>query len=423
MFKKALLPMIIVAALSGCYDKNTTTVDGTSSVSLTDSLGKITGSLPGEQQAQYVEDVNLLKQNFQLDQLQVDLNGKNAQEIMATAQQLREKLLGDEQQKIQDELKAVAEEAKQRDLASLRSDIETLKAKREAELTKLQFKIDSALFAHAKNEITEANDPIINLQVTNNTKLDVFGVAFDGVLSVPGQAEPLHTGLLELTLEQGLQPGESISTSIKPSLISEWRSITAPDTAALSLTVNDLRNVKGESLVGGLSFSKGDDEQLSQMAQQLLALDPTAQGEVDALLNPAKVETTSAPVVEPTAEVTPEVTPEAAQVTPEAAAEPVSAAPEAIQPEVVKAMHVPVAADSETKFPLEAEAAPEAAPEAAVEVAATAPTTATAEAEVVAPEATTSEDNAPDFSQIKASTETPVAPEQKTETPAATPAS
>lgn len=54
MFKKALLPMIIVAALSGCYDKNTTTVDGTSSVSLTDSLGKITGSLPGEQQAQYV---------------------------------------------------------------------------------------------------------------------------------------------------------------------------------------------------------------------------------------------------------------------------------------------------------------------------------------------------------------------------------
>jgi hypothetical protein len=388
MFKKALLPMLIVAALSGCYDKKTTTVDGSSQVTLTDSLGKITGSLPGDQQMQYVQDVTLLKNTYQLDQLQIDLNGKNAQEIMATAQQLRDKLMLDEQQKIQAQLQEVAEQSKQRDLASLRADIDTLKAKRDAELTKLQFKIDSVVFEHSKNSVTDVNDPVINLLVTNNTKLNVFGASLEGVLTVADQAEPLHTGLLDLQLEKILLPGESISTSIKPSIISDWRSVKAPENAALALTVKDLRDEKGESLVGGLSFTKEDGDQLTAMAQQLLALDPTAQTEAEALINPAQI-ALPLPVTAPEASSDAEPAPVA------------PTAPEAAQPDVSNAMPVQLMPESEVSLPKEAEVAPAPAPEVAAPV--------TAEPVVEAPEATPADENAPDFTQIQAPTEAPTA--------------
>ncbi|WP_274644007.1 DUF6694 family lipoprotein [Pseudomonas serbica] len=388
MFKKALLPMLIVAALSGCYDKKTTTVDGSSQVTLTDSLGKITGSLPGDQQMQYVQDVTLLKNTYQLDQLQIDLNGKNAQEIMATAQQLRDKLMLDEQQKIQAQLQEVAEQSKQRDLASLRADIDTLKAKRDAELTKLQFKIDSVVFEHSKNSVTDVNDPVINLLVTNNTKLNVFGASLEGVLTVADQAEPLHTGLLDLQLEKILLPGESISTSIKPSIISDWRSVKAPENAALALTVKDLRDEKGESLVGGLSFTKEDGDQLTAMAQQLLALDPTAQTEAEALINPAQI-ALPLPVTAPEASSDAEPAPVA------------PTAPEAAQPDVSNAMPVQLMPESEVSLPKEAEVAQAQAPEVAAPV--------TAEPVVEAPEATPADENAPDFTQIQAPTEAPAA--------------
>lgn len=383
MFKKTLLPLLIVAALAGCNDKETATVDGSSQIALEHSLGKITGTLPAEQQMKYVEDVTLLKKTYQLDQLQIDLNGKNAQEIMATAQQLRDKLMLDEQQKIQDQIKEVAEQSKQRDLASLRADIETLKAKRDAELTKLQFKIDSVVFAHSKNAVTDVNDPVINLQVTNNTKLNVFSASLEGVLTAADQAEPLHTGLLDLQLEKTLLPGESISTSIKPSIISDWRSIKAPENAALALTVKDLRDEKGESLVGGLSFTKEDGEQLASMAQQLLALDPNAQTEAESLLMPGAL---------PLPVTAPEATPEAAPETPVVEA---PAAVEAVQPDVSNAMHV--------QLMPEAEVAPAPAPAPAVEAVAP----VTAEAVVEAPEVAPTEENAPDFSQIQAPTEAP----------------
>lgn len=400
MYKKALLPMLIVAALSGCYDKSTATADGSSQLALNDSLGKITGSLPGDQQMQYVEDVTLLKKTYQLDQLQIDLNGKNAQEIMATAQQLRDKLMLDEQQKIQDQLKEVAEQSKQRDLASLRADIETLKAKRDAELTKLQFKIDSVVFAHSKNAVTDANDPVINLQVTNNTKLNVFGASLEGVLTSADQAEPLHTGLLDLQLEKILLPGESISTSIKPSIISDWRSIKAPENVALALTVKDLRDEKGESLVGGLSFTKEDGDQLTAMAQQLLALDPTAQTEAEALINPAYI---ALPVPVAAPEAAPEVSSEATPEAPVAEAPVAPVAPQAAQTDVSNAMHVQLMPESEVSLPKQAEVAPAPAAEVAAPV--------TAEAVVEAPEAAPAEENAPDFSKIQAPTDAPAAEE------------
>lgn len=401
MLKKALLPLLIATAIVGCNDKQTATVDGSSQLSLDSSLGQITGTLPPLQQIKYVQDVTLLRDNFDARQLMVNLNGKNAQEIMATAQQLRETLLAKAQNDLQVLAEQQAEQSKQRDIASIRTTIEKLKVKREAEATKNNFVIESAAFTHAKNEVTEVEDPVINLLIANKTGLNVFGASLEGTLSVPGETDPLYTGLLDLQLEKSLLPGEYRATTIKPSIISEWRTLKAPENASLALTVKDLRGETGESLIDGLSFSKEDEDQLSTLAKQLLSLDPQAEAEVSALINPAK----------PAAENAPEAAPAAAESATEAEAAPAESAesPAVETPSVSEAGNgasAELKLGEDVSFTLSGDKAiqTQMMPEAEVSAMKEAAPAAEA-APVTATEVVKAEENAPDFSQTQAPTE------------------
>jgi len=403
MLKKALLPLLIATAITGCNDKQTATVDGSSNLSLDSSLGQITGTLPALEQIKYVQDVTLLRDNFASQQLMLDLNGKNAQEIMAAAQQLRETLRAKAQNDLQVLAEQQAEQSKQRDIASIRADIEKLKAKREAEATKNNFVIESAAFTHAKNEVTDADDPVINLLIANKTGLSVFGASLEGTLNVPGETDPLYTGLLDLQLEKSLLPGEYRATTIKPSIISEWRTLKAPENASLALTVKDLRGESGESLIDGLSFSKEDEDQLSTLAKQLLSLDPQAEAEVSALISPAQ----------PAAETSSDAAPASAESATESEAAPAESAeapaveaPSA-EPAVTDAGN---GASAELKlgegvsFNLSGEKAIQAQiPDA--EVSAMKEAAPAAEAAVTATVVVKAEENAPDFSQTQAPTE------------------
>lgn len=404
MLKKALLPLLIATAITGCNDKQTTTVDGSSNLALDSSLGQITGTLPALEQIKYVQDVTLLRDNFASQQLMVDLNGKNAQEIMAAAQQLRETLQAKAQNDLQVLAEQQAEQSKQRDIASIRADIEKLKAKRDAEATKNNFVIESAAFTHTKNEVTDVEDPVINLLIANKTGMNVFGASLEGTLSAPGETDPLYTGLLDLQLEKNLLPGEYRATTIKPSIISEWRTLKAPENASLALTVKDLRGETGESLIDGLSFSKEDEEQLSTLAKQLLSLDPQAEAEVSALISPAQ----------PAAETSPEAAPASAESATEAEAAPADSAeapaveaPSA-EPTVTDAGN---GASAELKlgegvsFTLSGDKAIQAQIMPEAEVSAMKEAAPAAEAAVTATEVVKAEENAPDFSQTQAPTE------------------
>lgn len=275
MFKKALLPLFIVAALSGCNDG---TADGTSHAALTESLGKMTTKIQTqEKQTQFADDVSLLQKNFTMDQLQTDLNGKNAEQIMQVAADLRSKLEAEQQQKADAEAAQqalIAEQAKASAIASIQSELKDLGEKLAAENYKKLIKVDNAKFATVKNDVTGEFDPIISLAVTNNGDKVIYSATLDGTLVAPNVATPVYAGPLELEVEEGLKAGESQDLQIKPTLISEWRSVTAPEGSVLTLKVKDIKDKAGESLVGGLSFTEEDSNQFKDLMQQLMALDP-----------------------------------------------------------------------------------------------------------------------------------------------------
>lgn len=382
MFKKALLPLFIVAALSGCNDG---TADGTSQAALTESLGKMTTKIPiQEKQTQFADDVSLLQKNFTMDQLQTDLNGKNAEQIMQVAADLRSKLEAEQQQKADAEAAQqalIAEQAKASAIASIQSELKELGEKLNAENYKKLIKVDNAKFTTVKNEVTGEFDPIISLAVTNNGDRVLYSVTLDGSLVAPNVATPVYAGPLELEVEEGLKAGESQDLQIKPTLISEWRSVTAPEGSVLTLKVKDIKDKTGESLVNGLSFTEEDGMQFKELMQQLMALDPDGfKAQVDsiksvpvnaagAVLSAVEAAKTEAAPVSVTEQAEAEAAPEAAvgDQSPEAAAdEPVAtieevealeAAPAAVEPAPV------LLPETEVKAATKAELAPAPAQE------------------------------------------------------------
>lgn len=279
MFKKALLPLFIVAALSGCNDITPdVTADGTNQAALTESLGKMTTKiLSKDKQTQFVDDVSLLQKNYDMDQLQTNLNGKNAEQIMLVASDLRNKLEAEQQQKADSEAAQqalIAEQAKASAISSIQSELKELTEKLAAENYKKLIKVENARFTTVKNEVTGEYDPIISLAVTNNGDRVIYSATLDGILVAPNVVTPVHAGPIELEIEEGLKAGESQDLQIKPTLISEWRSVTAPEGSVLTLKVKDIKDKTGESLVKRLSFTEEDGVEFKALILQLMALDP-----------------------------------------------------------------------------------------------------------------------------------------------------
>lgn len=279
MFKKALLPLFIVAALSGCNDITPdVTADGTNQAALTESLGKMTTKiLSKDKQTQFVDDVSLLQKNYDMDQLQTNLNGKNAEQIMLVASDLRNKLEAEQQQKADSEAAQqalIAEQAKASAISSIQSELKELTEKLAAENYKKLIKVENARFTTVKNEVTGEYDPIISLAVTNNGDRVIYSATLDGILVAPNVVTPVHAGPIELEIEEGLKAGESQDLQIKPTLISEWRSVTAPEGSVLTLKVKDIKDKTGESLVNRLSFTEEDGVEFKALILQLMALDP-----------------------------------------------------------------------------------------------------------------------------------------------------
>lgn len=400
MFKKALLPLFIVAALSGCNDN---TADGTSQAALNESLSKMTTRIPIQQkQTQFADDVSLLQKNFTMDQLQTDLNGKNAEQIMQVAADLRSKLEAEQQQKADAEAAQqalVAEQAKASAIASIQSELKDLGEKLAAENYKKLIKVENAKFTTVKNEVTGEFDPIISLAVTNNGDRVIYSATLDGSLVAPNVATPVYAGPLELEVEEGLKVGESQDLQIKPTLISEWRSVTAPEGSVLTLKVKDIKDKNGESLVNGLSFTEDDSMQFKNLMQQLMALDPegfkaqvdsiqsvpaSAAGAVLSAVNAAQTEAAPVSVTEQTEAV---AAPESAvgDQAPEAVAD--EPAPTIQEVEALEAAPEPV------------EAAPALLPETEVKPA-------TKAESAPAKEVITAQDSAPEFDKIQAPDET-----------------
>lgn len=272
LFKKAILPMVIMAALTGC---GPAVLDGTSLDTLDESIAKIAEKLPEDQRPQFGEDIGIVKAYYEKqrpDQMLINLNGKNASDIASEAGNLRE------QQRVEQEKLAVEEQKRayladlNQKKAALLEEITPLEQSRAQTLDRAKFHVTEPRIQVLKTEKTGEAVNSIALTLVNGTSKEIYSANFGGELKAPGADQPALKADFDITLVQPLQPGETRDVLFVPPMISDWRSVTIPEGATFSVESEDLLNIANKPIFSLPEFSDEDQATLSKLHDDLKAV-------------------------------------------------------------------------------------------------------------------------------------------------------
>lgn len=411
LFKKALLPMVILASLTGC---GPTSLDGSTADTLDESIAKVAEKLPEAQRIQFGEDITLIKAYYEKqspDQLLPNLNGKNAAEITAEAGNLRE------EQRLQQEKLAVEErqrtylvELKEKKV-TLEEAIKPLEFSKQQSLERAAFQIVSGKLDQMKNNKTGDLVNGIELVLKNGTSEEIYFALFNGALTVPGAEKPLLASGLDVTFETPLQPGETRTLVFIPSMISDWRTVAIPEGAEFTIETDELLSIANKPLFSHAGFSIEDQVALDNLLYDLKAVDSEL-GVADGVDTVFPDATAPAPTQEPETSTPAVAEEEPVALLPEQAEDATSAADEPVEPvvpaETVTPVDQSVAATDPVETATDDAVVPvatdvDSAPAPAVESQQEAPV---AEPEVVDPETPSNDGHLPPVGQH----ETPVTP-------------
>lgn len=250
--------------LAGCGGPK---LDGTSDATMSESLEKVAAELPQDKKLQFAEDLKVIMLNKvaltlsgQLDpqksaeSLRADLNGKTVEGVAAMAETLRT------EKALQEKAEALAEIKKLQ-------DIQQAAQKAAQEMAKFQI-LKSEFYFTEKNKNVAAphGQPVVVAKVLNGTPYAVARVGFKGTVASPGRATPWFVGTVELPIPGGIEPGESPTWEVTPSMFSEWGKLDAPQEALFSLEIIMLAGADGTVLfdASGLTEQQAKRLQLLQ---------------------------------------------------------------------------------------------------------------------------------------------------------------
>jgi hypothetical protein len=272
LFRKALLPMVILASLTGC---GPAAIDATTQDTLDASISKVASKLPETQRVQFGADVALVRAYYEKekpDQLLAGLNGKSATDIGAQAANLRE------QQRVEQEKLAVEEKQRayladlQEKKTSIEEAIKPLEESKRQSIERAEFQVEAGKIGPMKNNKTGETVNGIELTVKNGTTQEIYSAMFNGVLSAKGVETPVLTSGFDVMFENPLQAGETRTVLFIPSMVSDWRSVVIPEGAEFAIEINELLNIANKPLFSQAQFSADDQESLDKLTSDLHAV-------------------------------------------------------------------------------------------------------------------------------------------------------
>ncbi len=269
LFKKAVLPVVIMAALAGCGDA---ALDGTSEDALNQSISSLIEKLPHEHQGRFNTDIELVLTYYKKndpERLLTNLNGKNALDIMSEAENLRAQIQFEQDAIVVEEQRIAYFESLKSRKAYLTKALFETELRRERHEQKNKFTTDSAIIYHEK----DGDEKIANrleLQFTNHTGHTIHGVLLTGELSAAD--EIVLVAPLDIHIPEGIEPGQTKKFFIKPSLVSEWRTVDVPEGASLFMDIDEITDVGSNILFQDSSFTEKDHTHLMELKASLKVL-------------------------------------------------------------------------------------------------------------------------------------------------------
>lgn len=273
LFKRALLPMVILASLTGC---GPAALDGSTSDTLDASISKVASKLPDAQRAQFGEDITLIRSYYEKqnpNQLLPNLNGKNVADITAEAGNLREQQrLEQEKLAVEEQQRAYLADLKQKKTA-LEEAIKPLQDSRNQAIEYSKFEILSGKLGQLQNKKTGDLVNGIELNLKNGTSQEIYTALFSGSLSVTGADKPVLASGFDVEFDTPIQPGETRTVLFVPPMVSDWRSVAIPEHGAFTIQLNELLNIANKPLFSQSNFTLLDQESLDKMLADLKAVD------------------------------------------------------------------------------------------------------------------------------------------------------
>ena len=264
MLMRVLVASLLAMSIAACSGP---TLDMSTEESAKESMKKVRDSLPADKQAEFQGAVMLVtmsgvdiaalmggKEGAEkaITSGKDALDGKNAEEVIALAQQI-----------------AASREAKKRDAAL--QEIAELEEKQAAaqkameELRKIE--VSRARFYYRERQYLRPT-PVIEITVKNGTEHAVSRLYFRGVIASAGRSVPWHNGEFNYSIPGGMEPGETQELALEPNMFGDWARVEAPDDAVFTVTVERADGADEKPLYDASVLSSREEKRLAELKKK-----------------------------------------------------------------------------------------------------------------------------------------------------------
>lgn len=270
--------LLALVAIAGCSDPK---IDTSSMPAAVVSVDKVRESLPTYKRDEFDQALTIIAMSSFSGIDILNQQRMNAAEIAETANAYMHGLTGDEIIQRADEM---LRERRARERAQSLTMLNRLEAKQaSAEQDRQQrakITIDNANYAISTSPYG-APEPVIELAVTNHSDQAVSQLWLHGVLASPGRETAWVDETFYYVISGGLAPGESAQWSLAPNRFGPWGDPHIPPDATLSVTLEGLRDSKGEPLWDSPPLTAKQTARLEALHNNYsgLAHSPSAQNE------------------------------------------------------------------------------------------------------------------------------------------------
>ena len=262
---KYLLLFCCALALSGCGEPK---LDGTSEEAMKASVAQVASKLPAEKKDKFEKAVQIVafsKVSFKdvvsgkqapesiASKMFAELNGKTADEVIASADLIIE------ERKAREREQAVAE---------IHELTAKLSAADDAKKELLKFSVVRSRFYLRDKEYSSNKEPIIELQLNNGTTYPVSRAYFKGTIASPGRAVPWLVEDFNYSIAGGIEPGESAEWTLLPNMFSKWGKVAAPADAVFTVEVTRIDGADGKALFNSEGLGEREQKRLADLKQK-----------------------------------------------------------------------------------------------------------------------------------------------------------
>jgi len=230
------------------------------------SVEKVRNSLPTYKRDDFDQGLIIISTASTFNSIDIlNPNRMNAAEIAESANVQMHGLTGDQVIQRADQILRERRSREREQAIRTLTRLEEKQAKAKSDQQQLaRFSIDNARYYMGKSPYG-APEPVIDLEVTNNTDKVVSELSLRGIVTSPDRSQPWVDEQFYYVVPGGIEPGETLAWSLAPNRFGPWGEPQIPSNAELTVRLEGLRGADEQPLWDSPALSKSEITKLERL--------------------------------------------------------------------------------------------------------------------------------------------------------------